>query len=149
MSEGWLPTVKKNEPYCQRSLKIKKDNVQAFSNEKHLVQLKKARLGDCHNKELYNDIPVGRFVIVNRLWWAGHVLWIEQEKLPQQVMLYRHMVTRQGGRPKNRWLGPDWSWCNNYKGDPDCKTKVGRGVLGLSFSLKSLETLQIKMNIKL
>jgi len=40
---------------------------------------------------------------LNRLHWFGHVQRMEENRIPKKL-LYMNLETRQGGRPRNRWL---------------------------------------------
>jgi hypothetical protein len=40
---------------------------------------------------------------IRRLGWAGHILSVEEEKIPKRVLNRNFHTTRPVGRPRTRW----------------------------------------------
>jgi len=41
---------------------------------------------------------------IRRLGWAGHMIRIEEERIPKRVLNGNFITTRPVGRPRNRWV---------------------------------------------
>jgi hypothetical protein len=57
------------------------------------------------NKEIYASIKkptIIETIRLNRLCWFGHVLRMEENRIPKRV-LYMNLGTSLRGRPRNRW----------------------------------------------
>jgi len=51
---------------------------------------------------LYNEPNIVEDIKIRRLGWAGHIIRMEEERIPKKV-LKRNFCTRPVGRPRNRW----------------------------------------------
>jgi hypothetical protein len=40
---------------------------------------------------------------IRRLKWAGHIIKMEEERIPKKVLNKTFCTTRSVGRPRNRW----------------------------------------------
>jgi hypothetical protein len=40
---------------------------------------------------------------IRRLEWAGHIIWMEVERIPKKVLNGNFHTTRPVGRPRTRW----------------------------------------------
>jgi hypothetical protein len=41
---------------------------------------------------------------IRRLGWAGHIIRIEEERIPKRVLNGNFHTTRPVGRPRTRWV---------------------------------------------
>ena len=55
------------------------------------------------NHELYNEPDVVKFIKINRLRWLGHVLRMNEERVPLKLLNTHPGGNRRPGRPKTRW----------------------------------------------
>jgi hypothetical protein len=53
--------------------------------------------------ELFNDSDIVKYIKINRLGWAGHVIRIDNNKMVKKVFNTKPVGTRKIGRPKLRW----------------------------------------------
>jgi hypothetical protein len=53
--------------------------------------------------ELFNDSDIVKYIKINRLGWAGHVIRIDNNKTVKKVFNTKPVGTRKIGRPKLRW----------------------------------------------
>jgi hypothetical protein len=42
-------------------------------------------------------------IIIRRLEWAGHIIRMEEERIPKKVLNSNFHTTRPVGRPRTRW----------------------------------------------
>jgi hypothetical protein len=59
-----------------------------------------------HDHELYklfNEPYITKYVKINRLSWAGHIILMENSRIVKKVFSIRPEGTRKIGRPKLRW----------------------------------------------
>jgi hypothetical protein len=57
-------------------------------------------------KEIYASVkkaPIIETVKLSRLRWFGHVLRMEEKRIPKRVLHMNLGTTRLRGRPRNRW----------------------------------------------
>jgi sorting nexin-29 len=52
---------------------------------------------------LYNDLSIVEDIKIRRLGWAGHVIRMEEERIPKRVLNGTFYNTRPVGRPRTRW----------------------------------------------
>ena len=58
------------------------------------------------NKEIYASVKKRTMIEtirLNRLRWFGHVLRMEENRIPKRVLYTNVGTTRLSGRPRNRW----------------------------------------------
>jgi hypothetical protein len=53
--------------------------------------------------KMYKDVALSTFIRLKRLMWAGHVVRMEQHRIPKMVLGSRFGGGRPVGRPRNRW----------------------------------------------
>ena len=53
--------------------------------------------------QLYNEPDVVKFIKINRLRWLGHVLRMNEERVPLKLLNTNPDGNRRPGRPKTRW----------------------------------------------
>jgi hypothetical protein len=41
---------------------------------------------------------------IRRLEWAGHIIRMEEERIPKKVLYRNFHTTRKVGRPRSRWV---------------------------------------------
>jgi hypothetical protein len=59
----------------------------------------------CQNNELYwlcNDLNIVEDIKIRRLEWAGHVIIMEEGRIPKKVLNGKFHNTRPVGRPRIR-----------------------------------------------
>jgi hypothetical protein len=59
-----------------------------------------------HNHELYklfNETDIVKYIKINRLGWAGHVIRMDNNRTVKKVLDTKPIGTRKIGRPKLRW----------------------------------------------
>jgi hypothetical protein len=59
-----------------------------------------------HNHELYklfNEPDIVKYIKINRLGWAGHVIRMDNNRTVKKVLETKPIGTRKIGRPKMRW----------------------------------------------
>jgi hypothetical protein len=52
---------------------------------------------------LYKDNDIVTYIKVNRLRWAGHVIWLEEQSAARRDLVAVAEGKQQRGRPKLRW----------------------------------------------
>jgi hypothetical protein len=52
---------------------------------------------------LYKDLNIVDDIKIRRLGWAGHIIRMEDERIPKMVLNGRFHNTRPVGRPRARW----------------------------------------------
>jgi hypothetical protein len=52
---------------------------------------------------LYNDLNIVEDIKIRRLGWAGHIIRMEEERIPKKVLNGKFHNTRAVGRPRIRW----------------------------------------------
>jgi len=76
-----------------------------------------------HNREIeeLSDEPnIVKVIKSSRLWWVGHVVRMDDNKLPKKI-LWTNVGGQQGcGRPKSRWIDgveedPRQLGCRNWR----------------------------------
>jgi hypothetical protein len=50
------------------------------------------------------DILVVRFVKIRRIAWLGHVMWMDEKRIPKRVLEWKPTGRRIRGRPRKRWI---------------------------------------------
>jgi hypothetical protein len=57
------------------------------------------------NNELYSlyNEPNIEDIKIRRLGWAGHIIRMEEERIPEEVLNGNFHTTRPVGRPRTRW----------------------------------------------
>ena len=59
------------------------------------------------NHELNNLIKnadIVRFVKSKRMAWLGHMMWMEEKRIPKRVLEWKRIGRRNRGRPRERWI---------------------------------------------
>jgi hypothetical protein len=52
---------------------------------------------------LYNDLNIVEDIKIKRLGWAGHIIRMEEGRIPKKVLNRKFHNTRPVGRPRIRW----------------------------------------------
>jgi len=52
---------------------------------------------------LYNEPNIVEDIKIRRLGWAGHIIRMEEERIPKKVLNRNFYTTRPVGRPRTRW----------------------------------------------
>jgi len=52
---------------------------------------------------LYNEPNIVKDIKIRRLEWAGHIIRMEEERIPKKVLNGKFHTTRPVGRPRTRW----------------------------------------------
>ena len=52
---------------------------------------------------LYNEPYILEYIKIGILGWAGHIIRMEEERIPKKVLNGNLHTTRPLGRPRNRW----------------------------------------------
>lgn len=52
---------------------------------------------------MYGDIAISTWVRIKRLEWAGHVIRMEDSRIPKKIITARFEGGRRRGRPRARW----------------------------------------------
>jgi hypothetical protein len=52
---------------------------------------------------LYKELNIVEDIKIRRLEWAGHIIRMEEEKIPKKVLNGNIHTTRPVGRPRIRW----------------------------------------------
>ena len=52
---------------------------------------------------LYKDLNIVEDIKIRRLGWAGHIIRMEEERIPKKVLNGAFHNTRPAGRPRTRW----------------------------------------------
>jgi hypothetical protein len=53
--------------------------------------------------DLYKDMKVTEFMKFRRLYWAGHVIRMEDNNIPKNALQQTIHDKRQVGKPRKRW----------------------------------------------
>jgi len=56
-----------------------------------------------YNAEIYEDIAISNYVRIKRLQWAGHVVIMKDQRIPNKMISARFEGRRRKGRPRTRW----------------------------------------------
>jgi len=58
-----------------------------------------------HNElySLYKELNIVEDIKIRRLEWAGHIIRMEEERIPKKVLNRNFHATRPVGRPRTRW----------------------------------------------
>jgi hypothetical protein len=54
--------------------------------------------------ELIGNTDIGRFVKSRRIAWLGHVMWMDEKRIPKRVLEWKPTGRRIRGRPRKRWI---------------------------------------------
>jgi len=54
---------------------------------------------------LYSEPNIVEDIKIRRLEWAGHIIRMEEERIPKKVLNGNFRTTRPVGRPRTRWAG--------------------------------------------
>jgi hypothetical protein len=52
---------------------------------------------------LYNEPNIVEDIKIRRLGWAGHIIKMEEERIPKKVLNGNFRTTRPVGKPRARW----------------------------------------------
>ena len=52
---------------------------------------------------LYKDLNIVEDIKIRRLGWAGHIMRMEEERIPKKILNGTFYNTRTAGRPRTRW----------------------------------------------
>ena len=52
---------------------------------------------------LYNESNIVEDIKIRRLEWAGHIIRMEEERIPKKILNGNFHTTRPVGRPRTRW----------------------------------------------
>ena len=52
---------------------------------------------------VYKEPNIDADIKIRRLEWAGHIIRMEEERIPKKVLNGNFHVTRPVGRPRTRW----------------------------------------------
>jgi len=52
---------------------------------------------------LYNEPNIVEDIKIRRLEWVGHIIRMEEERIPKKVLYGNFHTTRPVGRPRTRW----------------------------------------------
>ena len=52
---------------------------------------------------LYDDLNIVEDIKIGRLRWAGHIIRMEEERIPEEVLNGTFNNSRPVGRPRTRW----------------------------------------------
>jgi hypothetical protein len=55
------------------------------------------------NYSLYKEPNIVEDVKIRRLEWAGHIIRMQEERIPKKVLNGNFHTTRPVGRPRTRW----------------------------------------------
>jgi hypothetical protein len=53
--------------------------------------------------ELFNEPSIAKYIKINRLGWAGHVIRMNNNRTVKKVLNTKPIGIRKTGRPKLRW----------------------------------------------
>jgi len=53
---------------------------------------------------LYKEPNIVEDIKIRRLGWAGHIIRMEEERIPKKVLNRNFHITRPVGRPRTRWV---------------------------------------------
>jgi hypothetical protein len=71
--------------------------------------------------KMYKDVPLSMCIRLKRLMWAGHVVRMEEYRIPKKVLGSSFRGERPVGRPRNRWeytiqrVTANLLWIQNWK----------------------------------
>jgi hypothetical protein len=54
--------------------------------------------------KLIGNADIVRFINSRRIAWLGHVMWMEEKRIPKRVLKWKPTGRRIRGRPKKRWI---------------------------------------------
>jgi hypothetical protein len=54
--------------------------------------------------ELIGNADIVRFIKSRRIVWLGHVMWIDEKRIPKRVFEWKPTGRSIRGRPRKRWV---------------------------------------------
>ena len=54
--------------------------------------------------ELIESTDTMRFIKSRRIAWLGHVMWMDEKRIPKRVLEWKPTGRRIRGRPRKRWI---------------------------------------------
>jgi hypothetical protein len=55
-------------------------------------------------KDLIKNADIVRFAKSKRMAWLGHLMRMEEKRIPKRVLKWKPVSRRNRGRPKKRWV---------------------------------------------
>jgi hypothetical protein len=88
--------------------------------------------------KMYEDVAPSAHIRIERLMWAGHVVRMEQHRIPKKVLGSCFGRRRPVGRLRNRWQGAIqrdatnllriWNWKAAARDKEEWRKKVGEAM---------------------
>jgi hypothetical protein len=75
-------------------------------------------------RDLYKEVKVSLFIKLRRLQWAGHVMRMNDERIPKKALQQTVYGKRAVGKPRKRWEDAVWEDCIKLLGMKAWKTKA-------------------------
>jgi hypothetical protein len=75
--------------------------------EEYMAQHRRGNAGvpdGIMNLSLYKEPNIVEDIKIRRLEWAGHIIRMEEERIPKKVLNGNFHTTRPVGRPRTRWV---------------------------------------------
>jgi len=54
--------------------------------------------------ELIGNADIVRFIIIRRRAWLGHVMWMDEKRIPKRILEWKPTGRRIRGRTRKRWV---------------------------------------------
>ena len=54
--------------------------------------------------ELIGNADIVRFIKSRRIAWLGHVMWMDEKRIPKRILEWKPTGRRIKGRPRKRWV---------------------------------------------
>jgi len=54
--------------------------------------------------ELIGNADIVRFIKSRRIAWLGHVMWMDEKRIPKRILEWKPTGRRMRGRPRKRWV---------------------------------------------
>jgi len=54
--------------------------------------------------ELIENADIVRFITSRRIAWLGHVMWLDEKRIPKRLLDWKPIGRRIIGRPRKRWI---------------------------------------------
>jgi hypothetical protein len=59
---------------------------------------------NCELNELIENANIVRFIKCGKITWLGHMMRMDDKRIPKRILEWKPIGMRTGGRPQKRWI---------------------------------------------